>query len=84
MERFTLMLPQAGSFTQAYSATGQPVRLKSLEDGSLEVSFPLHVAEALVLILQRWVKVGARRNPLTLFCLQKTGPSRCSRAASRT
>jgi hypothetical protein len=45
---FSMMLPQTGQFTKAYSASGKPVAVKKIGD-ALQVSFALDVADAVVL-----------------------------------
>lgn len=46
--QFSMTLPQAGQFTKAYAASGKPVTIKKFGE-SLQVSFMLDVADALVL-----------------------------------
>jgi hypothetical protein len=48
--RFTIEIPDAAGFTHAISATGNPVELQPGEAGTLKISLPLNVADAVVLL----------------------------------
>ena len=48
-KNFVMKLADASQFTSAYTATGNPVRLKREAGGVLRITLPLHTADAIVL-----------------------------------